>query len=151
MSKQYDKIIKENLEAIFIPLTKKLLELDFEDAEEIADDLQITLETLPDCLKRVRQKDQKDFIIHIEFQASNEPYMPERMLLYYSMLLKKYRLPIYQQVFYLGKDSAYMKTEIIQDNLSFGYNLLNLSTIPYFQFLNTDKPEEIILAILGDF
>jgi predicted transposase/invertase (TIGR01784 family) len=151
MAKQYDKIIKENLEAIFIPLTKKLLNLEFDETEEIADDLHITLETLPDCLKRVRQKNKNEYIVHIEFQAANERYMAERMLLYYSMLLKKYGLPVHQQVFYLGKSSLSMKSEIIQDNLNFRYNFLNLSTVPYFQFLNTNRPEEMILAILGDF
>ena len=34
MAKEYDKIIKENLEEIFLPLTKKLLNLEFELAEE---------------------------------------------------------------------------------------------------------------------
>jgi hypothetical protein len=33
MAKKIDKIIKENFEEIFIPLTKKLLKLEFEEAE----------------------------------------------------------------------------------------------------------------------
>jgi hypothetical protein len=35
--------------------------------------------------------------------------------------------------------------------LTFRYNLVDFKTIPYREFLQSDKPEEIILAILGNF
>ena len=152
MAKQYDKIIKENLEEIFLPLTKKLLNLKFEHAEDITGELHITLETLPDFLKRIKnQKPEIDYILHIEFQSTDDNTMVERMLLYYSMLFKKYRIPIFQQVFYLGNGNSSMVTEIIHDNINFRYNILDFSTIPYTSFLKSDKPEEMILAILGNF
>lgn len=151
MAKKIDKIIKENFEEIFVPLTKKLLKLEFEQAEEIPDDLQITLETQPDFLKKVKSADNNAYILHIEFQSSNDVEMAERMLLYYSMLYKKYRLPIYQQIFYLGSRNSKFQTAMEHEFLTFRYNLVDFKTIPYREFLQSDKPEEIILAILGDF
>ena len=152
MTKHYDKIIKENLEEIFLPLTKKLLNLEFDLAVEIADDLQITLETVPDFLKRIsNQNPLTEFILHIEFQSAADRNMAERMLLYYSMLYKKYGIPIYQQVFYLGKGNSAMITEIQHENINFRYNVLDFNAIPYTEFLSSEKPEELILAILGNF
>jgi DNA-binding MarR family transcriptional regulator len=67
------------------------------------------------------------------------------------MLYKKYKLPIYQQIFYLGSRNSKFKTEMEHEFLTFRYNLVDFKTIPYREFLQSDKPEEIILAILGDF
>lgn len=151
MSKKIDKIIKENFEEIFVPLTKKLLKLEFEEAIEIPDDLQITLESQPDFLKKVKSADKGEYILHIEYQSSNDLEMAERMLLYYSMLFKKYRLPIYQQVFYMGARASKFQTIVDHEFLTFRYNLVDFKTIPYREFLQSDIPEEIILAILGNF
>lgn len=151
MAKKIDKIIKENFEEIFVPLSKKLLKLEFEEAVEIPDDLQITLESQPDFLKMVSAADNRKYILHIEFQSSNVTEMAERMLLYYSMLHKKYRLPIYQQVFYLGSRNSKFQTKMEHEFLTFRYQLVDFKNIPYREFLQSDKPEEIILAILGNF
>lgn len=48
MSQDYDKIFKENIEEIILPLAKKVLNIDPEGLEEIPDDLQHTIERKPD-------------------------------------------------------------------------------------------------------
>ena len=49
----------------------------------------------------------------------------------------------------MGKPT--MKTHISLPNLSFSYNIIAINTIDYEEFINSDEPEEIILAILADF
>lgn len=53
MGQDYDKILKENIEALIIPLADQLLGLSLGQLEELPDDLQVTLERKPDFLKHV--------------------------------------------------------------------------------------------------
>ncbi len=69
MGQDYDKILKENIEALIIPLADKLLGLSLGKLEELPDDIQATLERKPDFLKRVTEGDGSPYILHIEFQV----------------------------------------------------------------------------------
>ncbi len=152
MSQDYDKIIKENIEEIILPLAEKLLNIHPEKLEEIADDLQRTLERKPDFLKKVvHQNSKKDYILHIEFQVANDLEMKYRMHEYYALLHRKYKINVLQVVFYIGDKKCTMTTKLDLLNLSFSYNLYSLKDISYKKFINSDKPEEVILAILANF
>lgn len=152
MAQDYDKIFKENIEEIILPLAEKLLNIHPEELEEIPDDLQITIERQPDFLKKVVHKDDdQDYILQIEFQTEDEPKMAYRMLEYYGILLRKYELEIRQYVFYIGKGKASMKTAIALSKLQFSFELINLQDIDYQKFIVSNRPEEVILAILANF
>lgn len=73
------------------------------------------------------------------------------MLEYYGMLERKYKTPVRQFVIFLGSDNPKMPTELDRERLKFSYPLVSLSTLDYHIFLNSDKPEEIILGILANF
>jgi predicted transposase/invertase (TIGR01784 family) len=152
MAQEYDKIFKENIEAIILPLAEKLLAIYPERLEEIPDDLQTTIERRPDFLKKVAHaKSELDYILHIEFQTEDEPEMVYRMHEYCAILLRKYKLPLKQFVFFVNQRKAKMKTSLHLDNLSFDFTLTSLQDIDYHVFVNSDKPEEVILAILANF
>jgi hypothetical protein len=89
--------------------------------------------------------------LQIEFQVKDEDEMVYRMGEYYFMLERKYKLPVKQFVIYLGSDNPKMPTELDRERLKFSYPLVSLSTLDYHIFLNSDKPEEIILGILANF
>lgn len=81
MSQSYDKIFRENMEELVVPLATKLLNLSIPALEEIPDDLQVTVERKPDFLKKVIHTDPgENFILHFEFQTADDPGMAERML-----------------------------------------------------------------------
>ena len=153
MAQKYDKIFKENIEELILPLAQKLLHINPEHLEEIKDDLQTTLERKPDFLKKVVDNDsnKKDYILHIEFQTVDESDMVYRMLEYYGILARKYKLEVRQCVFYIGEGKAMMACRLIHDNIDFKFELINIQDFNYKEFLNSDKPEEVILSILADF
>ncbi|PIY07807.1 MAG: hypothetical protein COZ18_15515 [Flexibacter sp. CG_4_10_14_3_um_filter_32_15] len=152
MAQDYDKIFKENIEEIILPLAEKLLNIKVEKLEKITQDLQHTIERKPDFLKKVVHKDSsKDYILHIEFQVADEPEMAYRMLEYYAMLLRSHDLDLKQAVFFIGNKKPQMITRFEKENLSFAYNLIDMQQVDYKQFVNSNKPEEVILAILADF
>lgn len=152
MGQDYDKIIKENIESVLLPLAKKALGLpEPEGMIEIPDDLQYTIERKPDFLKIITNADGESlFILHLEFQTRDESDMLSRMLFYAAQLYGKYKLPVKQYVFYIGKRPAKMRRELEQEDLFFRFHVRNVVDVPYQTFLNTDKPEEMVLAILGN-
>ena len=147
---QYDKILRENLEAALPGLTKNLLGIHAVYAEELPDDIQHTKERKPDVLKKITDKSGETFVLHIEFQLKDEPEMAFRMAEYYIMLLRRYKLPVQQYVIYLGKGIPKMADTITSACMHFTYALTILSTIDYNKLLASDTPEEKMLAILAD-
>jgi hypothetical protein len=152
MAQDYDKIFKENIEEIILPLAEKLLNIHPEKLEEIPDDLQRTIERKPDFLKKVLHKDpSKDYILQIEFQLEDDTEMVYRMSEYFTMLLRKYKLPVKQYVFFINTKPPIMPTHLQLEDLQFKFYLQNLQDIDYQLFIQSDKPEEVILAILANF
>ena len=133
-------------------LIRKLLYIDAEAMEELPDDIQHTKERKPDVLKKIADKNGETFVLHIEFQRTDEKEMAYRMAEYHIMLLRKYRLPVRQYVIYLGEEAPHrMSDHIDSGKMHFSYQLIPLSAIDYRILLNADNPEEKILAVLGNF
>lgn len=150
-SAQYDKVFKENIEAVISSIMQNLLGITAVSLEELPDDIQHTKERKPDVLKKVTDNQGNTFVLQIEFQVANEDEMVHRMLEYKGMLIRKYKLPTYQYVIFLGKGKAKMATELHNIDLLFKYNLLAINSVDYKIFLNSGQPEEIVLAILANF
>ena len=150
-SSQYDKIFKENIEAVISSIMENVLEITAVSMEELPDDIQHTKERKPDVLKKVTDTKGDTFVLQIEFQVRDEPEMVYRMLEYYGMLERKYKTPVRQFVIFLGSDNPKMLTELDRERLKFSFPLVSLSTLDYHIFLNSDKAEEIILGILANF
>ncbi|RRB03665.1 hypothetical protein [Larkinella rosea] len=151
MSQDYDKIFRENLAAIILPLVRKTVGLNPIHIENLPEKLQRTVERIPDFLKKVVDSDSDPYILHIEIQTSDTPDMVYRMLEYAAMMLRKYKILVRQYVFYIGEGHARMPVRLETGAVHFSYTLVNLSEIPYQQFINSTKPEELILTVLADF
>ncbi len=145
------KTIKENLEAVLLPLIRKMLHIEPKSVEEMPDDLQVTLERKPDLLKKVIVLPEDVFILHVEFQTVDDALMHYRMLEYRALLMRKYLLPVKQVVLYLGKGASSMPYHLTVEDLSFRFMLKNIQEYHYSTLLSSEIPEEIILAVLGDF
>lgn len=148
---QYDKIFKENIEAVIPSLMQNVLGIMAASMEELPDDIQHTKERKPDVLKKVTDNQGNTFVLQIEFQVANEPEMVYRMAEYYVMLERKYKLPIGQFVFFLGSSKPKMATKIDSKHLKFNFSLIALAELDYHIFLHSNKPEEVILSILAKF
>ena len=148
---QYDKIIKENLEATLPGLVEKLLHIHVVESKELPDDIQHTKERQPDVLKKVTDLAGNTYVLHIEFQVSNEPEMVYRMAEYFVMLSRRYKMEVRQYVIYLGSGRPSMATQLRQGATVFQYQLINFSAIDYKLLLSAKDPRIKMLAILGDF
>lgn len=148
---QYDKIFKENIEAVIPSLMQNVLGITAVYMDELPDDVQHTKERKPDVLKKVTDAQGNTFVLQIEFQVANETEMVYRMAEYHVMLERKYKLPIEQFVFFLGSSKPKMSTKIESKHLKFDFPLITLAELDYHIFLNSNKPEEVVLSILAKF
>ena len=74
-SAQYDKIFKENIEAVISSIMQNVLEITAVSMEELPDDIQHTKERKPDVLKKVTDTKGDTFVLQIEFQVKDEHEM----------------------------------------------------------------------------
>ncbi|MBD0254591.1 MAG: hypothetical protein ICV83_02630 [Cytophagales bacterium] len=151
MSNDYDKILKENIATVFLPLAEKYLGIRIGKTEELKDKLQTTIEKEPDFIRVVETDGGEKFILQLEFQSMDEEGMVYRMQEYYALLRRKYQLPVRQFVVYLGKKPSRMQTRLAPDEVFEGFTLTSLREYSHERLLASDVPEEIILAILSDF
>lgn len=91
------------------------------------------------------------FVLHCEFQTSNDRQMLSRMLIYHAFLHYQKRMPIRQYVVYFGKDKLNMESRLTSDSLTYHYQLVDLRTFTYQTFPQSAHGQEVLLAILADF
>ena len=151
MANDYDKIFKENIQAIFPGLSRRYLGIEVVKSEPIKDKLQKTIEREADFLQKVTTTSGEQLIVHLEFQSNDDPKMLERMRLYHALIKQKYGFPIRQFVIYLGKKTPTMQTQLKPSEVFTGFELLDLQTFDYQDLVKADVPEEVILAILSNF
>lgn len=151
MPNQYDKILKENIANLLLPLSDKYFGFKIAQTEEIKDKLQTTIEREPDFLRIIETDLGERFILQLDFQTKDEPEMLLRMQEYHALLVRKHTLQVRQFVIYFGKKPATMKTTFLPTEVYTGFQLLPWHGQPYTDILKSEVPEEVILAILADF
>lgn len=153
MPNDYDKILRENLDALLPFIARKLLGLDLSRTETLKDKIQVTLEREGDHFKKVLHDDPSlDYGLHWEFQTNDED-MRWRNLLYYALFFQKYRIPLKQIVLYLGSNSPkHIRQNVLEImGLRLEFQVVNLHEVPKEIFLYSEVPEEVVLSILCDF
>ena len=150
MAGHYDKILKEGLKGSIAGLLRRVIGLDYAELVAFVPKLQYTLEREADFFAVVTDKNDRKFVVHLEFQSADEAGMVWRMFQYRGLISQKYALPVKQYVIYLGAGPTQMPAIIEEEDLSFRFNLIEIRQIPYRVFLQSDQTSEMILAILGN-
>ena len=147
----YDRILKENAESLFLALAQERLGYKLISYTPLREKLPKTLEREVDFLYKVHTKEHGVFLLHIEFQSTDDKEMLFRMGEYHALIVKKYKLPIRHMVIYLGKGVSSM-SEVLASELVFdGFELLDIGQIDSEVFLSSQVPEVIIMGLLSKF
>ena len=154
MANNYDRIFKENIESLLLPLLNKLLGLKPPKLAPIDAKMQVTQEAEMDHIRRVVHDDPaQDYGLQIEFHISDED-LRRRNLLHYALFHHITGLPLRQIVIYggtLANPNHIHQNQLTLSGLDLKYEVIVLKQIPKEQFLHSEIPEEVILAILCDF
>jgi len=151
---KFDITLKEVLKGVEVPFCELFLGLKIKKIEEENIELLKIEEKKADYVAKIVDENDKEYILHIEFQTTNYPTMEFRMLRYFSELYVKYKLPIIQVVIYVGKNRLSMKNKIISNNLygkiNYEYTLIDIRDLDCKKFLESNNPDMLILSILCD-
>jgi len=146
-----DITTKDTIKTITQDIAKYILELDVSDIEFVDKELQRIEKREADIVAHCLINGVEG-ILHLEIQNDNDTTMHKRMLRYYNDISIRFdRLPIYQYLVYIGKPKLTMQEKILEDNLKFRYNIIDMHTIDCEKFLTMDSPDALVLAILCDF
>jgi hypothetical protein len=156
MSNVYDRVWRENIGDLVLPLASKYFGFKIVSVKELPDKIQLTRDREVDYASIVREEGGREFILHVEFQTTNDRKMHLRMLDYHASLILKYGMPIFQAVIYLGRAKPTFRTELKDHEVMQGFRLLDIGRMPSRDFLDpiaigSEMPAEIIMAILADF
>ena len=149
----YDKIMRENLLELFLPLVEEELNFKLKSFHSLADKQPTTVIRETDAFLMIETYSKKEpkFILHLEFESSDDEEMVYRVLEHHGIELRKHRMPIKHVVVYLGEGKPKMKTKLPKEEIFEGFTLVNVNTFSPKKWLAEDEPSKIIMAILGDF
>ena len=148
---QYDKIFKENIGAVFLPLVQRCLGIIIVQKEVLLDKFITTTEREVDSLYKIKVENGKELILHIEIQTRDDKGMIYRVGEYHGLILRKYKLPIKHIVIYLGERPSKMQDVLKKEEIFSGFELLSISELETAKLLASDVPEEVLLAILSHY
>jgi predicted transposase/invertase (TIGR01784 family) len=129
----------------------KLLGIPAGQYKPLPADLQYTSEREADQVWQISPQLGEAFILHCEFQTSNDRQMLSRMLIYHAFLHYQHKRPIRQFVVYVGKDKPNMEHRLVSPAIFYHYDLVDLRSFPYQTFLESSQGQEVLLAILADY
>jgi predicted transposase YdaD len=153
MSGKFDKILKENIKPIEAPLLKKLLGIDPAMLIPYDAKMQITFEREMDHIRIVKHKNKRlDYGLQIEFHTSNED-LRKRNLVHYSFFHNNTGLRLKQVIIYIGRDKPTLikRNRLRHKDLKHRFKVIILEEVSKDMFIDSDIPEEVIIAILCNY
>ncbi len=147
-----DIITKEAFKAITIDIAILILKLNISEDISFIDKELLRVEKREADIVVLCKIDGVEQILHIEIQNANDNTMSDRMLRYYLDIKSAYKTyKINQYVIYIGKSKLSMKNSLIDDNINFSYNIIDMHNIDCEEFIKMDTPDALVLSILYDF
>lgn len=147
---EYDAATRQNLEINCEPFLQKLLGIPFKVVGRPLDKLQANLKREVDFVRLVEVVGKEKCILHAEFQTANDSEMAYRMQEYYGILARKFKLSVWQFVFYYGKEQLRMRSRLKDRKNHFEYQLLNLANFDYKTFFESELPGVVVWSVLAN-
>ena len=148
---QKDIISKQIFKRILIDVATHIFNLHLDAVELIETEQQRIEDRRADLTARVKDREGKSFILHIEIQNQNQKDMPDRMLRYLTDIRLNYPgEEVFQYLLYIGKASLTMPATIQTAQLHYAYTVIDMHTMDYHFFINQNSPDAIVMALLCD-
>ena len=146
----YDRIVKEDSDFTFDTFMEIKYDVKVENHQPLQEKIPRTLERELDALYKATTEEGEK-LIHIEYQTKNDNEMVRRVQEYNSLIYRKYGIPIKHLVVYYGNEKTKMISQLPEEAIFRGFDLICLYEIEAEKFLSSPKPEVVILAPLGKY
>ena len=108
-----DLISKQLLRQLAVDFSNQLFGLNIVEAELLSSEQPRVEERRADLVARVKNREGKSYILHVELQNDNQKNMPLRMMRYYTDLaLEHENEEIEQHLLYIGKAPLAMSDQV---------------------------------------
>ena len=146
-----DLISKQLLKRLLVDFGVQLFKLDIVDADLLSNEQPRVEGKRADLVARVRNTQGASYILHVEVQNDNRTDVPLRMLRYYSDLaLEHVGEEIKQYLLYIGKAALTMPDHVQTSEWRYCYKVLDMRSQDSDDFLHSNNPDALVLAILCD-
>lgn len=148
MANEYDKILRDNFREPKAALLRQLVPGNITGIRSLVPKLQHTIEREPDTVAEITTEEGRQFIVHIEWQSTNDPAMAARMAMYDLLLAQTYKLDVLGAVLYLGNDPLKMKDTYSFFDFRYRCKMIDVRQLDPEIFLSSDNAGEVMFAIL---
>ena len=146
-----DLISKQLLRQLAVDFSNQLFGLNIVEAELLSSEQPRVEERRADLVARVKNREGKSYILHVELQNDNHKHMPLRMMRYYTDLALEHEdEEIKQHLLYIGKAPLTMPDHVQAPEWRYCYNVLDMRRLASEDFLRSENPDALVLAILCD-
>lgn len=146
----FDKIMRENLGGLSKRLLASFIPIEVRKIIPVPPRIRKTIiEREADNLFLIKTVELQDFILHLEFQSTNDSEMPLRTAVYNYMTQYAYKIEVMSVVVYLGKERMNMKNTLSSNGSVFTFKLVDIRDMDPALFLESRNPKELILAVLA--
>ncbi len=148
MPNKFDRVIHENFKGLTLTLMNRIMNFQQIEVLQFPRKVHRTLEREMDWLLKIESVSGSE-LLNVEWQTDNDPRMCLRMLLYHALSALEHELPVLGVVVYIGRDPVNMPVSMGYKNLKYNYRLIDLTELNPSIFLESNIPEEIIMAVLA--
>ncbi|BAV06582.1 hypothetical protein SAMN05421788_107244 [Filimonas lacunae] len=149
MANEYDKILRETFKNPKHNLLKSLLAIETDKILPLPTKVQQTIiEREADTVVEVVPVTGTSFILHVEWQSTNDHQMAFRMAKYDLLLAECYGKKVMGIVIYVGEKTMTMVNSYESFGLQYTCPIIDIRNISSKVFLSSDDPGEVLLAIL---
>ena len=146
-----DLISKQLLKRLLVDFGTRLFKLDIVEAELLSSEQPRIEGKRADLVARVKNGQGESYILHVEIQNDNRSDVPLRMMRYYTDLaLEHTGEKVMQYLLYIGKASLTMPDHVRGHDWLYRYNVLDMRSQDSADFLKSNNPDALVLAILCD-
>jgi predicted transposase/invertase (TIGR01784 family) len=150
MANEYDKVLRESIKEPKHNLLKQLLGVDAVHIRAVPQKVRQTIvEREADTVLEVETIKGDKFIVHIEWQSTNDSRMHLRMARYDLLLMESYHYDVMGVVVYVGNEKLTMKDGFKSFGSQYTYILKDIREFAPEVFLSSNDPGELVLAILA--
>lgn len=150
MSKEKDKISRKAFLHPDAAILSRLLKMDIVKAYPVPPHVRQTIEEREtDTVLLVHTRQGKQFILHLEFQSSNDPKMVMRMAIYDMILHEEHELEVLGFVIYIGKEPLNMRNTLQFFNVHYSCPIIDIRDLDPQLFIESTNPRQVIYGVLA--
>ncbi len=145
------EIFEKNAHILFMPFIERKLGFKIKSYEPLPSEMLWSSTESADFLCRITTENDTKSVLHVEFQVNDNHETAREITYYHNSISSIHKLAIQHVFFFLGEGDApeRMKSEHIKES-EYNFNLLTINDMNTEELINSQIPEDILLALVSD-